>query len=123
MVAVSKKKNDAGRDWATIIAWAIAGLPWLWLAVFGAFLGIAILELGYVPHYANPDPKDLNNGGIFYVLTWLLLPLTFYLPLAWGAVSLLRISRIRWLPTAIMVVGYLSFWLVMAGPLGEWLMD
>lgn len=53
--------------------------PILWLSIFFLFVARGWLEIGHIPSYANPDPKqldmDLHHGLLWiflYVLPWLI---------------------------------------------------
>ncbi|MEO0561186.1 MAG: hypothetical protein AAF125_03680 [Chloroflexota bacterium] len=106
----------------------VAVLPWIWLACFGVFLLIAAREVGHIPTYGNPDPKDLTRGGLLYVLAWLLLFPVLISPLLAGwamATERLLARRVQWWPlwAAVYLTGYGYFLWVMTGPFGEWLLD
>jgi hypothetical protein len=77
---------------ASLIFSALA--PLIWLLLFIAFVGRASLELGYLPSYDNPDPKELGYQVHRY-LVWLAAAPVALSPHVW--VSAAYLSR-RWHP-------------------------
>lgn len=47
--------------------------PWLWLIVFGLFVGVVTVQFGHLPLYGQPDPKEAGPISILYFPTILLL--------------------------------------------------
>lgn len=70
----------------------IVVMPWLWLAVFYAFVLRARLFLGTWPVPYRPDPKDLGFHGhsVFIILLFLCVPLAV---LAWSVLTPRRKRR------------------------------
>src|SRR5690606_7277592 len=68
-------------------------LPYLWLASFTLFVIATWLEVGHLPSYGNPDPKDT-------ALAWLFLPTNYFLLLisiasvpVWGMIAVAGIVK------------------------------
>ena len=74
-------------------------LPWIWLALFLIFVLGVTVQVGHLPTYGQPDPKDT---GIFTVLYYpvivLLLVVMATIPIALG---LAIIRLVRGVPQAI----------------------
>ncbi len=52
-----------------IIIW----FPWLWLILFSMFVITTSLQIGHLPTYGQPDPKDAGLSTLFYMPTIVLL--------------------------------------------------
>lgn len=52
-----------------VIIWS----PWIWLSLFATFVLITSLQIGHLPTYGQPDPKDAGLGTLFYMPTIVLL--------------------------------------------------
>lgn len=63
--------------------------PAAWLAFFFLFVARAWLEVGHLPHYSNPDPKNLDMD-LHHRLLWLFLYLLPWLIFGYGLTSLGR---------------------------------
>lgn len=61
--------------------------PAAWLAFFILFVARAWLEIGHLPNYSNPDPKNLGMD-VHHRLLWLSLYLLPWLILGYGVISL-----------------------------------
>ena len=56
-----------------IIVRAIIWSPWIWLLLFSLFVLITTVQVGHLPVYGQPDPKDAGLSTLFYMPTILLL--------------------------------------------------
>lgn len=52
-----------------IIIWP----SWIWLILFSLFVLTTALQVGHLPIYGQPDPKDVGLSVLFYIPTILLL--------------------------------------------------
>lgn len=76
-------KSSIDSSSSTVPAWessylrifvrAIIWSPWIWLGLFGAFVLATALQMGHLPTYGQPDPKDAGLSILFYMPTILLL--------------------------------------------------
>jgi hypothetical protein len=68
-------------------------LPWIWLALFFIFVIAAALQVGHLPVYGQPDPKDVGTFGfLYYPVIVLLLTVMATIPIALG-LAIIRLIR------------------------------
>jgi hypothetical protein len=78
-----------GRYWQATFT-TLSYLPWVWLATMMLFVTAVTLQVGHLPVYGQPDPKDTGYLLLFYWPVLLLLPPTLIGPLLWSGLALLR---------------------------------
>lgn len=65
IVTHTKRKNDT---YDKQMQWVFDGLlffTWLWIPMLIIFAVLTALEVGHIPFYANPDPKDMVFANFF----------------------------------------------------------
>lgn len=76
-----------------ILARIACYLPWIWLALFAFYVLAVALQVGHLPTYGQPDPKDAGAASLLYMPVLVLLLLVMAtIPIGAGlsAVRLLR---------------------------------
>ncbi len=61
------------KSFLRVLTKVIVYSPWLWLALFGLFVVGVSLQVGHLPTYGQPDPKDAGAISLLYVPTIFLL--------------------------------------------------
>jgi hypothetical protein len=101
------EKTQADRIANTVLELA----PAAWLGCFFLFVARAWLEVGHLPSYSNPDPKNLGMD-VHHRLLWLSLYLLPWLILGYGVIrlkkklSVWRIVGLLVLPPTILLVAF-----------------
>lgn len=70
---------------------AFYAAPWAWLAAFGLLLGATILQVGHVPSYGDPDPKQVAGAWPLLWAIYLLLILALMSPLIVAGETVVRL--------------------------------
>ena len=68
-------------------------LPWIWIALFALFVLGTALQVGHLPSYGQPDPKDAGAISILYmpvIITMLLVMGSSPIGIGLAIVRLLR---------------------------------
>jgi hypothetical protein len=50
-----------------VIFKAILYLPWIWMALFALFVLGTAVQVGHLPTYGSPDPKDAGFISVLYM--------------------------------------------------------
>lgn len=107
---VQRAGQFASRAWT--LAWALAALPWAWLALLLIYAGATALSVGHWPSYGNPDPKQAGAIAVLRDPGWVLLFLALASPLLMGlrfiaAVMLRQPIAPLMRPLLVLVAGWL----------------
>lgn len=94
----SANDTESGADhWGArlllILARIACYLPWIWLALFAFYVLAVAFQVGHLPTYGQPDPKDAGAASLLYLPVLVLLLLVMAtIPIGAGlsAVRLLR---------------------------------
>jgi hypothetical protein len=76
-----------GRFWQALFT-GISYLPWFWLALMALFTTAVALQVGHLPTFGRPDPKDTGYLLVLYWPVLLLLSPTTIAPLLWSLLGL-----------------------------------
>jgi hypothetical protein len=124
------REYSYSRFWQALFA-GVSCLPWLWLALMVLFVAAVSLQVGHLPTYGRPDPKDTAYLLVLYWPVLLLWSPTAIAPILW---SLLGLGKhffelpfiIRRQEVVTLLTGWALFlWLVLTdfGGLMTWLID
>lgn len=61
------KGEKLGNILLRVVFRLILYLPWIWFLVFTVFVVLATVQVGHLPTYGQPDPKDVTLSGILYM--------------------------------------------------------
>jgi hypothetical protein len=94
----SEKGTEAAYSgWAfrllQVIFRVILYLPWIWIALFALFILLVTIQVGRLPAYGQPDPKDAGSISILYtpvIVTLLLVMGSSPIGIGLAIVKLLR---------------------------------
>jgi hypothetical protein len=105
------------------------GLPAVWIGLFFAFVFATWLEVGHIPTYGSPDPKDTVLAWLFMPVIYLTFPLVMAGAVTWpilaglGAVNLLptksKLQNLLLLVIPILII----LWIRFQTGLFEWFVD
>lgn len=111
-----------------VLMWGVCLLPSLWFALFGTLVLRAVLLMGHLPTYGNPDPKDLGFPP-HLTATLIAFLASFVAPFGIAILVMLRkplnLHGARG-PIILFLVTFavlLLFTLTIGRPLVEWWMD
>ena len=104
-------------------------LPAVWICLFFAFVAATWLEVGHIPAYGSPDPKDTLLAWFFMPAVLLMLPLAMASIITW--IMLTGLGLVNWLPSKpnlkqlllIMIPILIFFWIRFQTGLFVWLGD
>jgi hypothetical protein len=69
----TSRREAIGLAVLRIVFKGILYLPWVWLLLFLLFVLVTALQVGHLPAYGQPDPKDASLGFLTTPLLILLL--------------------------------------------------
>lgn len=76
-----------------ILARAACYLPWIWLALFALFVLLVTLQVGHLPAYGQPDPREAGAASLLLTPVIILLLLTMAtIPIGVG-LTIVRLTR------------------------------
>ena len=90
--------NGSGADhWGArlllLLARIACYLPWIWFALFAIFVLAVAAQVGHLPTYGQPDPKDAGAASLLFMPVIILLLLTLAtIPIGVG-LAIVRLSR------------------------------
>jgi hypothetical protein len=70
------KWESLGNILLRLVFRTILYLPWIWFAVMAIYVVLAAVQVGHLPRYGQPDPKDVPLGGILYMPAIILMFMT-----------------------------------------------
>ena len=91
-------------------------LPWIWMGLFALFVLGTAVQVGHLPTYGNPDPKDAGFVSILYIPVMIIMLIVLgFSPIGIG-LALVKVLR-EWPPfikkseAALYLVGIAIFFL------------
>jgi hypothetical protein len=72
-------------------------LPWIWMGLFALFVLGTAVQVGHLPTYGNPDPKDAGFVSILYMPVMIIMLIVLgFSPIGIG-LALVKVLR-EWPP-------------------------
>ena len=109
---------------------AICYLPWVWLILLAIFAVGVTIQVGHLPYYGNPDPKDTGILAPLHFLIILGIPTLFASIPIWGIsgiiIKLTTTYRFRWYDVVLYLLGmFMCGWVTFSDFAGlmTWLAD
>jgi ABC-type dipeptide/oligopeptide/nickel transport system permease component len=79
-VSLSSSNDSARQEYSgwpyrllQVIFRIILYLPWIWIALFALFVLGTAVQVGHLPTYGRPDPKDAGAVSILYMPVLIIL--------------------------------------------------
>ena len=109
---------------------AICYLPWVWLILLALFTLGTTFQVGHLPYYGNPDPKDTGTLVLLYFPIIIGIPTLFASIPIWSIVGVIiertTTYRFRWQNVLLYIVGmFMCAWVAFSDVAGllTWLAD